>query len=271
MFARLAAVVVRFWPACLAGWVLLLVVSSWAAPRLDDVVTSGEFAFLPADSPSRQGEGLFERAWGETVPSRVVIVVNCKADDDRLNDDDRRFIDEVLAPEIVALAESMGGLAKAEDDGGEAEEADESAKIESRREPSLINDVRTFRDRKIGKLLESRDGRASLVIVELTTEFLNRENRQTIEAIEGLIRNEVGQPAGTIWSRGLPAWEQAGLNPRVIQQRLGVATSGEATVGRDMLRASDDSAEATEFWTVVLVVILLVVLYRAPVVALIHW
>jgi len=107
------------------------------------------------------------------------------------------------------------------------------------------------------------------VIVELTTEFLNRENRQTIEAIEGLIRNEVGQPAGTIWSRGLPAWEQAGLNPRVIQQRLGVATSGEATVGRDMLRASDDSAEATEFWTVVLVVILLVVLYRAPVVALI--
>ncbi len=269
MFARLAAVVVRFWPACLAGWVLLLLVSTWAAPRLDDVVTSGEFAFLPADSPSRQGEGLFERAWGETVPSRVVIVVNCKADDDRLNDDDRRFIDEVLAPKIVALAESMGGLAKGEEDGGEQEGADGSAKIESRREPSLINDVRTFRDRKIGKLLESRDGRASLVIVELTTEFLNRENRKTIEAIEGLIRNEVGQPAGTIWSRDLPAWEQAGLNPRDIQMRLGVATSGEATVGRDMLRAGDDSADATEFWTVVLVVILLVVLYRAPVVALI--
>ena len=274
MFARLAAVVVRFWPAWLAGWVLLLLASSWAAPKLDDVVPSGEFAFLPADSPSRQGEGLFERAWGETVPSRVVIVVNCKADDDRLNDDDRRFIDEVLAPEIVSLAESMGGLAKAGEDEGDdldgVEEGEEgSGKSKSRRVPSLINDVRTFRDRKIGKLLESRDGRASLVIVELTTEFLNRENRKTIEAIERLIRNEVGQAVGTIWSRDLPAWEEAGLNPRVIQQRLGVATSGEATVGRDMLRASDDSAEATEFWTVVLVVILLVVLYRAPVVAVI--
>ena len=99
MFAWLAAVVVRFWPAWLAGWVLLLLASSWAAPDLDDVVTSGEFAFLPTDSPSRQGEALFEKSWGETVPSRVVIVVNCKADDDRLNDDDRRFIDEVLASE----------------------------------------------------------------------------------------------------------------------------------------------------------------------------
>ena len=153
----------------------------------------------------------------------------------------------------------LRALQAGEEDGGEQEGADGSAKIESRREPSLINDVRTFRDRKIGKLLESRDGRASLVIVELTTEFLNRENRKTIEAIEGLIRNEVGQPAGTIWSRDLPAWEQAGLNPRDIQMRLGGATSGEATVGRDMLRASDDSADATEFWTVVLVVILLVV------------
>ena len=271
MFAWLAAVVVRFWPAWLAGWVLLLLASSWAAPKLDDVVTSGEFAFLPADSPSRRGERLFEESWGETVPSRVVIVVNCKADDEQLNDDDRRFIDEVLATEILALAESMGGLAKAGDDEGVGVEdgEDRPRKSKSRRGPSLINDVRTFRDRKIGKLLESRDGRASLVIVELTTEFLNRENRKTIEAIERLIRNEVGQAVGTIWSRDLPAWEEAGLNPRVIQQRLGVATSGEATVGRDMLRASDDSAEATEFWTVVLVVILLVVLYRAPVVAVI--
>ena len=74
MFAWLAAVVVRFWPAWLAGWVLLLLASSWAAPDLDDVVTSGEFAFLPTDSPSRQGEGLFEKSWGETVPSRVVIL-----------------------------------------------------------------------------------------------------------------------------------------------------------------------------------------------------
>ena len=52
MFARLAAIVVRFWPVWLSAWLLLLVASSWAAPALDDVVTSGEFAFLPADSPA---------------------------------------------------------------------------------------------------------------------------------------------------------------------------------------------------------------------------
>ena len=280
MFSRLAAIVVRFWGVWLAGWVLLLLASSWAAPALDDVVTSGEFAFLPQDAPSRRGEDLFERAWGETVPSRVVIVVSCKAEGDRLNQDDRRFIDEVLAGALVELAESLGGLAK-EGEGQEAEEQDDEKQDKDSgatgvgagrvalRPRSLINDVRTFTDRKIGKLLESSDGRASLVIVELTTEFLNRENRETIDAIERLIRNEVGQPPGTLWSSERPAWQRAGLRPGLIQQRLGVATSGEATVGRDMLRASDESAEATEFWTVVLVIILLVLLYRAPVVALI--
>ena len=124
MFSRLAAIVVRFWGVWLAGWVLLLLASSWAAPALDDVVTSGEFAFLPQDAPSRRGEDLFERAWGETVPSRVVIVVSCKAEGDRLNQDDRRFIDEGLAGALVELAESMGGLAK-EGEGQEAEELDD--------------------------------------------------------------------------------------------------------------------------------------------------
>ncbi len=265
MFARLAAFVLRFWPAWLSGWLLLLLASSWAAPALDDVVTSGEFAFLPADAPSRRGEDLFERAWGKTVPSRVVIVVSCKAEGEQLNDDDHRFIDEVLAAALVELAESMGGLAKEEDAGDDVEQH-ESNEARSR---SLINDVRTFSDRKIGNLLESSDGRASLVIVELTTEFLNRENRETIDAIERLIRNEVAQPVGTLWAADRPVWKQSGLKPGIIQQRLGVATSGEATVGRDMLRASDESAAATEFWTVVLVVVLLLLLYRAPVVALI--
>ena len=268
MFARLAAAVVRFWPVWLSGWLLLLLASSWAAPALDDVVTSGEFAFLPADSPSRRGEDLFERAWGETVPSRVVIVVSCKAEGEQLNDDDHRFIDEVLAAALVELAESMGGLAKEEEEEEEGDDVErqESSEVRSR---SLINDVRTFSDRKIGKLLESSDGRASLVIVELTAEFLNRENRETIDAIEKLIRNEVAQPVGTLWAADRPVWKQSGLKPGIIQQRLGVATSGEATVGRDMLRASDESANATEFWTVVLVIFLLVLLYRAPVVALI--
>jgi len=286
MFSRLAATVVRFWPVWLTGWVLLLLASSWAAPDLDDVVTSGEFAFLPQDSPSRRGEDLFERAWGETVPSRVVIVVSCKVEGEQLNEDDRRFIDEVLAGALVELAESLGGLAKegeGQEDADNQEEGEEDAGAADGtgsaaggdagradgRPRSLINDVRTFRDRKIGKLLESRDGRASLVIVELTTEFLNRENRGTIHAIERLIRNEVGQPAGTLWSSDRPVWQRAGLKPGIIQQRLGVATSGEATVGRDMLRASDESASATEFWTVVMVIILLLLLYRAPVVALI--
>ena len=279
MFARLAAAVVNRWPAWLLGWLVVLVVTTLCAPPLDDVVKSGEFAFLPLDAPSRQGERLLEGAWGETVPSRVVIVVNCKGDDDQIGEEDHRFIDGVLAPAIVKLAESMGGLAKSDrestgtedeaaagDEAGTTRASVEQAAADRR---SLINDVRTFSDKRIGRLLESKDGRASLVVVELTTEFLNRENRETIEAIEELIRNEAGQPPGTLWSADRGDWHEVGLKPSLVQQRLGVATSGEATVGRDMLRASDESASSTEAWTVVLVVILLVLLYRAPIIALI--
>ncbi|MDP7273860.1 MAG: MMPL family transporter [Planctomycetaceae bacterium] len=273
MFSRLAAVVVRFWPVCLGGWLLVLAVSWRAAPDLNDVVTSGEFAFLPATSPSRVGEELFARAWDDPLASRIVIVVSCKSGDDRINELDERFIDRVLKPAIEQVAEQMGGLASTtagDEVAGEENSADDGVPAPSAPDSrSLIARVRTFKDRSIGRLLQSRDGRASLVIVELTTEFLNRENFETIRQIEELISTDIERDPGHLWSPGLALWKETDLNPQLVQQRLKLSTSGEATVGRDMLRASDESASATETWTVILVVVLLVLLYRAPIIALI--
>jgi len=45
--------------------------------------------------------------------------------------------------------------------------------------------------------------------------------------------------------------------------------SGSATVGRDLIREADESSKATEFWTILLVIALLIIIYRSPVLALI--
>jgi hypothetical protein len=72
----------------------------------------------------------------------------------------------------------------------------------------LIQRVRTFNDKSIGNLLHSEDNKASLVVVELATEFLIRGNREIIHKIEELVgglepARQGGAAPGT--AAGLPA------------------------------------------------------------------
>lgn len=117
---------------------------------------------------------------------------------------------------------------------------------------ALITNIRTFSDKSLGHLLESEDKKASLVIVELRHEFLDKRNRPAISAIEELIA-----PDGELRQEHL------------IPPGLDLAMSGSATVGRDMTVLGESSADATEKLTVVLVIILLIIIYRAPFLALI--
>jgi len=123
---------------------------------------------------------------------------------------------------------------------------------ELQKEPdSLVAQIRTFDDPQIGPLLLSKDKKAALVIVGLRTEFLEHKNQTVIRQIEELIDPE----KGTL-RRQVPA----GVH---------LSISGTATVGRDMMKAAADSASDTEFWTVTLVIGLLLIIYRAPMLALI--
>ena len=110
---------------------------------------------------------------------------------------------------------------------------------------SLISSIKTPQDKLIGQLLEISDQRAALVIVALTSEFLFEANRGTVIAIEEMLAASK-RPIG-----------------------LDVATSGSATVGRDMIQAAAESSRSTEHWTIILVIVLLLAIYRAPVLALI--
>lgn len=255
MFAKHGDLMIRVWPGVLAAWISVVILASVMAPSLDDVAETEEFAFLPSDSPSHIAERLFRAAFPQKlVPSRVVIVVRRPDQPEGLQERDLEWIDDglddgdedrkfELRERLLQIAEQQGGLAKAPDEG-----SDKPAAAASHQ--SSISDIRTFRDQTMGRLLRSQDGKATLVLVELTTDFLDSHNQITVKAIEDLLFSDQEFRSH-------------------IPPGLDLSLSGEATVGRDMQVAAKNSAKATEHLTIVLVVVLLVAIYRAPLLALI--
>ena len=246
MFAKLGDFIVRAWPAVLIAWITGVVSVSLMAPPLESVASTEEFAFLPKNSHSLQAEKLFREAFPRSYsPSRIVIIAHRESgegitkededflddgideDNDPVNDESRRF----------ELREQLMNIA-----------AIESAKLEEGSRP-VISKIRTFRDPIIGQFLISQDNRARLIIVELTTEFLDTRNRVPVGEIEALLNyKEFAEK---------------------IPKGLSVVLSGEGTVGRDMIDAAKNSAKSTEILTVILVLILLGAIYRAPFMAII--
>ena len=107
--------------------------------------------------------------------------------------------------------------------------------------------IRTPGEGLTGVLLRSQDSRAALVYVELTTEFLDAQNWSKVDAVEGVLselERDQTKPAG-----------------------LEIALAGSAVLGRDNGRAEAESAKAIEGWTVLVVVVLLLIVYRAPLLA----
>jgi putative drug exporter of the RND superfamily len=223
MFRTLGNTVVKAWPLLLLAWVALLFVTSIGAPAWDKVVKDGQFAFLPPDAPSRQGEELFKKAFPDEYFGSTVVVALSREDREIL-DTDRQFISQILTPRLDELAIAGHGEA-------------------------IVSQILTSEDTDAGVLLISPDKKATLVVVELTTEFLDRSSALVADQVEELI--------GELQREGqIPAGLEVGL-------------TGSATLGRDTRRAEDASARAVERWTILVVVALLLLLYRAPLLALI--
>ena len=116
-------------------------------------------------------------------------------------------------------------------------------------EPDLkIGRVCSHRDAFIGKRLVSADGHCTLIQVSLGTPFLALQTRTTVDRVEAAAR-AVFAEAGSA------------APPLLV--------TGPAGVGRDLTRASADSLEGTTLATIVLVVVVLLLVYRAPLLALV--
>jgi putative drug exporter of the RND superfamily len=116
-------------------------------------------------------------------------------------------------------------------------------------EPALhIGRIYSFRDPFIGKRLLSEDRQCALVQVSLATPYLALQTRATVDRAEQLVREQLstaGKDAPDLY------------------------TTGPAGVGRDLTSAGASSLDQTTIATVILVVVILLLVHRAPLLALV--
>ncbi|HTU24779.1 MAG TPA: MMPL family transporter [Pirellulales bacterium] len=115
-----------------------------------------------------------------------------------------------------------------------------------------IVDIYTRESEIVGDKLTSRvgpEGQATIVLVKLSNEFMAVDNIRVLDRILKLVRDT---EAAKDFPKGL---------------KLGV--TGSAALGGDMLKSASESIKNTEWTTIGLVVLILLLVYRAPLLALI--
>ena len=116
-------------------------------------------------------------------------------------------------------------------------------------EPDLqIGKIVSCRDSLIGRRLTSNDGKCTLIQAALGTPYLAVQTHATVQRAEAVLLDRI---------------HEAGTNtPELL-------TTGPAGIGRDLMEAGGNCLEKTTLATVVLVVVILLFVYRAPLLALI--
>jgi RND superfamily putative drug exporter len=105
-----------------------------------------------------------------------------------------------------------------------------------------ILDVWTPQTDVVGRKLVSRDRRAILIVAQLASELMAVENLSLLERVRQVVVQAQSQaPAG-----------------------LEIGITGSAAIGGDMLSCAAESIRNTERFTILLVVLILLLVYRAP-------
>ncbi|HMF16605.1 MAG TPA: MMPL family transporter, partial [Gemmataceae bacterium] len=229
MFQRIGKIVSSRWWAFLLAWGIVLGVLTWKAPRWRDVILEGEFAFLPESLPSRRGEELFKKAFPRQYFPSNVFIVLSRRDGE-ISAQDKDFIKQHLHPGLEEIIKRDREAAKG-------------------KTKPIIGAFHSPQEEGAGNLLLSEDRKAILVILELRSELLEIRNVPLLAQIDSL----------------LARLKKEGKVP----QGLDISEGGTATVGRDVTVGQGQSTRAIHLWTVVLVVVLLLIIYRAPLLTLV--
>jgi RND superfamily putative drug exporter len=195
----------------------------------------------------------------------VALALVAPSWDNRAQDDDIRFLpsrcagvrgyhllqeafpQDVYACKAVFAIERGGGLTEADLTLVDRLVADLNQLRQE--EPVLqITRIQSHRDPFIGKRLLSADRQCTLIQVSLGTPYLALQTRASVDRAERRLRQHLaaaGPDAPTLF------------------------TTGPAGVGRDLTRAGADSLQSTTLATVILVIVILLAVYRAPLLALV--
>lgn len=231
MFDWIARLVMRRGTSLLVvvAWIGLAAFLLRFAPKWDDVSKDDDVRFFPAGSVSVRGQELMERGFPASTPSSAVVVV--ERPDGPLTAEDRAYVARI-SDALKALIQEPPVPAGVVD--------------------HHIRQVDDFRTPGVGERLIGGDGAAGrgqaiLTLVAVDSFFQSKQTRLSVDRIEEAIGPlEASMPAG-----------------------LRLAMTGSAVVGHDTNEASNASIGATTYATVGLVVVILLLVYRSPVLALI--
>jgi len=163
---------------------------------------------------------------------------------------ERGFPRDASSSQVVVIAERPTGPINS-DDYAFVDQIINTLSRAREEDPTLgIKKVETYRSPVIGKrfLGTSQDGKgqAVLTIASLNGTYLAKSTRIAVERLKGELRKLPKPPEG-----------------------LSMALTGSAVVGHDMNTASNESIHNTTKATIALVVIILLIVYRSPLLALI--
>ena len=89
----------------LAAWIALVATCISIAPKWDDVVQNGEFAFLPKDAPSQIATKAFREAFpNDMLSSTLVLLARRESGGEGLLQSDFEFLSAQVIPEIHRIS-----------------------------------------------------------------------------------------------------------------------------------------------------------------------
>ncbi len=231
MFEAIAAAVTkRGWLVVLA-WVGLAVLLGLTAPNWNDISQDDNVRLFPAGSLSVAGQDLLDEGFPGVASSDIVLIA--ERPDRPLDDADRVF--------VTGLADRLRELVTAKGPAAPPGRPDwKILQVTDYREPFLG-------DRLVSKPTADRPGQAILTTLAIDTSYMSKQARLTVNRVEEVLAEVApSRPAD-----------------------LNLAMTGSTVVGHDTNEASNSSIDATTAATIGLVVVILLLVYRSPLLALI--
>jgi RND superfamily putative drug exporter len=196
----------------------------------------------------------------------VVLTVVAPAWDTQTQDDDVRFVperftsvrayhllqkafpDDVFASRVVfALERDEAPLSEADFQLADATIKDIS-QLRQERPDLKIAKIDSFQSGLVGWRMVSTDQKCTLIQVSLGTPYLAIATRDAVERMDAVVKERLAKTA---------------------HDGVQVHTTGSAGIGRDLTKAAGDSLDHTTWATVILVIVVLLCVYRAPLLALV--
>lgn len=255
MYSRLGTLIARHWVAVLLVWVVAALsiapraqraVGIHFTPTWDEVTKDGDLAYLPPRMTSVRGQKLYVEAFPDNKSRSEIVVLGERTDGLQQADLDfiRKLGDffEAEKAEITRL-----GPPTIEN---KAERERHIAVVDVMRPAgNLEGKVQEGADDLIGQKLISPDRQAAIVVATLEHELIAIDSARTLHMLHAKFAE----------------LEKSGEKPK----GLNLALTGSAAVGGDTLLSSDESIQNIHTTTGILVLIILLIVYQAPILVLV--